>query len=245
MKPKVAFFDFSGCEGCQLAIVNLENEILHLVGLVDIVNFREAISDRGEDYDVACIEGSITSPQCVQRINEIRKKAKVLITIGSCSSLGGINAIRNDKPMDDVRGAVYGEDRYYFPSIPALPVSAVVKVDYAIPGCPLDEDEFLKVLRAILLGKTPQIPKYPVCVECKLKENVCVYELGQFCLGPVTRAGCGARCPSSAHYCMGCRGLVPEPNTNAEKEVLENYGLSTAEVLKKFSLFDNAMEGWK
>jgi sulfhydrogenase subunit delta len=245
MKPKVGFFDFTGCEGCQLAIVNLEKEMLDLVGLVDIVNFREAITDKGQDYDIACIEGGISTPTCVERINEIRSKAKVLITIGSCSSIGGINSIRNDKPMDEVRKAVYGDKMYWYPSIPALPVSAVVKVDYEIPGCPLDEDEFLRVLRAILLGKSPEIPKYPVCVECKRKENVCVYELGQFCMGPVTRAGCGARCPTFQHYCFGCRGLVPEPNANAEKTVLENYGLSVPEVLKKFSLFDNAMEGWK
>ncbi len=245
MKPKVGFFDFTGCEGCQLAIVNLEKEMLDLVGLIDIVNFREAISDKGQDYDVACIEGAISTPTCVDRINEIRSKAKVLITIGSCSSLGGINAMRNDKPMDDIRRAVYGDKLYWYPSIPALPVSAVVKVDYSIPGCPLDEDEFIRVLSAILLGKTPAIPKDPVCTECKRKENVCVYELGQFCMGPVTRAGCGARCPTYQHYCYGCRGLVPEPNANAEKTVLQDHGLSVPEVLKKFSLFDNAMEGWK
>jgi sulfhydrogenase subunit delta len=245
MKPKAAFFDFTGCEGCQLAIVNLEQEILDVVNLVDIVNFREAISDRGEDYDVAFIEGSISSPQCVQRINEIRGKAKLVITIGSCSSIGGINSVRNTQSIDDVRENVYGESRYWYPSIPALPVSAFVKVDASIPGCPMDEDEFLKVLRAVLLGKAPPIPGYPVCVECKRKENVCVYELGQFCMGPVTRAGCGARCPSYGHYCFGCRGLVPDANANAEKEVLENYGLSVAEVTKKFTLYDNAMEGWK
>jgi len=245
MKPKVAFFDFTGCEGCQLAIVNLEAEILDLVGLVDIVNFREAISDKGQDYDIACIEGSISTPQCVQRINEIRSKAKVLITIGSCSSIAGINAMRNDGQIDEIRNEVYGESRYWYPSLPALPVSAFVKVDFSIPGCPLDEDEFLRVLRAILLGKTPRLPSYPVCVECKRKENVCVYEMGQFCLGPVTRAGCDARCPTYGHYCYGCRGLVPDPNANAEKTVLADYGMSVAEVMKKFSMFDNALEGWK
>ncbi|HOX29370.1 MAG TPA: NADH:ubiquinone oxidoreductase, partial [bacterium] len=161
MKPKVAFFDFSGCEGCQLAVLNLESEIVDLVGHVDIVNFREAISDRGQDYDIAFIEGSITTPHCVERINVIRSKAKILVTIGSCSSIAGINAIRNDKPMDDIREAVYGDKRYWFSSLPALPVSSVVKVDFAIPGCPLNEHEFLRIVRDILIGKTPKIPEYP------------------------------------------------------------------------------------
>jgi coenzyme F420-reducing hydrogenase gamma subunit len=144
--------------------------------------------------------------------------------------------------MEDVKRIVYGDMARHFDTIPARPASAVVKVDFSIPGCPIDKDEFVRCLTELLAGKTPEIPNHPVCVECKLKENECVFDKGLFCLGPVTRAGCQARCPSYGNRCEGCRGLVANPNVDAEKEVLEKHGLSVERVLDQFKLFQGYYE---
>jgi sulfhydrogenase subunit delta len=241
-KPKVGVFDFTGCEGCQLQILNCEEQLLDILGKIEIVNFREAMDERGEDYDIALIDGGITTNADIERIKKIREKAKLLITIGSCSSTGGINCLKNFQPMEEVKRIVYGDMARHFDTIAARPVNAVVKVDFSIPGCPIDKDEFLRCLTELLAGKTPEIPGYAVCTECKLKENECVFDKGLFCLGPVTRAGCGARCPSVGNRCEGCRGLVANPNVDAEKEVLEKHGLSVERVLDQFKLFQGYYE---
>ena len=236
-KPKVAVFDFTGCEGCQLQILNCEEELLDILGQIEIVNFREAMTEASDDYDIALIDGGISTLRDIERIKPIREKAKLLITIGSCSSTGGINCLKNSMPMEQVKEIVYGEQAGYFETIPARPVSSVVPVDLAIPGCPIDKKEFVRCLTELLAGKVPQIPNYPVCVECKLKENDCLFDHGAFCLGPVTRAGCQATCPTHGAPCEGCRGVIDHPNLNAEKELLKQHGLTVEEVLDKFRLF--------
>jgi sulfhydrogenase subunit delta len=238
-KPKVAFFDFTGCEGCQLSKLSAENYILPLLEHVDIVNFREAMTERSDDYDIAFIEGSISTPHCVERLNKIRSIASYIVAFGSCAHIGGINAMRNIMDTHEVRQEVYGDKQYWFPSIPAQPVSNFVKVDFYIPGCPPNPEETLYVIKSILLGKTPEIPDYAVCVECKLKENECVYSRGMTCMGPVTRAGCGAWCPSNGHYCYGCRGLITSDlNQEAEIKVLKEKGLSAQEIKNQFTLYN-------
>lgn len=236
-KPKIAVFDFTGCEGCELQILNCEGEIPLLLDKVEIVNFREATSRKDDNYDIALIDGGITTPADVERIKGIREKAKILITIGSCSSTGGINALKNHRPMDEVKKVVYGDKAKHFETIPARPVSAVVKVDLAIPGCPIDKKEFLRCLTELLAGKIPKIPDFSVCMECKLRENECLFEKGVFCLGPLSRAGCEARCPTLRSGCEGCRGLIPDPNKNAHIQILTKYGLSLQEALDQFKLF--------
>jgi len=139
--------------------------------------------------------------------------------------------------MDEVLEYVYGEDAKYFDTIPARPLSAVVPVDHAVPGCPVDRTEFLEVTKALLLGKKPPIPNYSVCVECKMKANVCVFDKGMTCLGPVTRAGCGAICPTYGNKCEGCRGLVDDPNLDSHKEVLQEHGLTVEQMLNSFRMF--------
>ena len=158
-KPKVAFFDFTSCEGCQLSKLNLEDDILDILGLVELVNFREAISDRREDYEIAFVEGSISTPHCVERIHKIRRQAKILVALGACAHIGGINAIRNRMDIDAVKQEVYGADKYLFPSIKAQAVSDVVKVDYFVPGCPMDNQEFKRVLSAHPHGKEAGHPR--------------------------------------------------------------------------------------
>lgn len=247
-KPKVAFFDFTSCEGCQLNKLNFENDLLDFLKLVDIVEFREAMDDTADEYDIAFIEGSISSPGCVERIHDIRRRTKILVALGQCAVTGGINAMKNDQPFDDVRAEVYGEHKYLFPSLPALAVSSVVKVDYEVRGCPMSPPEYLHVLKSLILGRKPEVIDHAVCVECKLKENECVLDKGMFCLGPITRAGCDAICPSFGQYCTGCRGPVSDINKNGAVEMLKSHGFSAAEAMKRMKLFstndlDKSMQG--
>ncbi len=236
-KPKVAFFDFASCEGCQLNKLNLENSLLSILELVDIVEFREAMDDRADEYDIAFVEGSISTPTCVERIHDIRRRSKILVALGACAVQGGINALRNSQPAEWVKEVVYGDDKYLFPSIPVQPVSAVVKVDYEVRGCPMSTPEFLHILKSLILGRKPEIFDHAVCVECKSSENECVLETGMFCLGPVTRAGCGAVCPENGQYCSGCRGYVSNINTDGALEMLAENGLSRLEAVKRLRLF--------
>ena len=183
-KPRVAIFDFTGCEGCELNQLNFEDQLLDILAHVDIVEWREAMDDRVDEYDIAFVEGSLSTPDCITRINEVRRKAKVLVALGACAVQGGINGMKNTQPIEEVREEVYGEDKYLFPTLPALPISAVVKVDYNVRGCPMTQIEFLKVFTALVMGKEPIEPEQSVCVECKLKENECVFEQGHDLPGP-------------------------------------------------------------
>ncbi len=237
-KPKVAFFDFTSCEGCQLNKLNFENELLDLLEYVDIVEFREAMDDKAEEYDIAFVEGSISTPSCIERIYDIRRRSKILVALGQCAVSGGINAMKNEMPLEEAQELVYGEDKYRFPSIPAMPISAIVKVDYEVRGCPMSAPEYLHIFKSLILGRKPEIKDYAVCVECKLKENECVLDKGMFCLGPITRAGCEAICPTFGQYCTGCRGLVSNINKNGAIDMLKRHGFSTEEALKRMKMFN-------
>lgn len=239
MKPKVAFFDFACCEGCQLQVVNLEEDLLGLVNLVDVVEFREAITGKAPAYDVAFIEGSITRTEDEERLKDIRNRSKLLVAFGSCATSGGINKLKNLRPLDTVRKDVYGDDwqQPHLNTNPTKAVDEVVKVDYYIPGCPINKNEFLSVVKALVAGTEPVIPDYPVCVECKLKENECLFNQGKICLGPVTRAGCEAACPSNGEPCAGCRGPVSNPNKNAMHDVLKEHDLTVEDIQRKMTIF--------
>ncbi|MFA5553864.1 MAG: hypothetical protein WDA68_04810 [Phycisphaerae bacterium] len=238
-KPRVAIFDFACCEGCQLQIVNLEEEILDLVGAVDVVEWREAISDQSHEYDIAIIEGSITRPEDEKRLEVIRSRAKVLIALGACATIGGVNKLKNGFQLDEIKQYVYGKDASmaHLDTAMTKAVDEVVDVDYKVHGCPIDRKEFTYIVRSLLMGKKPEIPEWPVCVECKAKGNPCLWDYGQVCLGPIIRAGCGARCPSSGFRCFGCRGYIDNPNVNAAKDVIEKYGLSIEKLKGKMILF--------
>lgn len=237
MNPKVAFFEFTSCEGCQLTVLDTLQRHPELLEVIEIVQFREAMTERSDDYRIAFIEGSCTRPSDEEKIREIRKQAQIVIAVGACAHLGGINAIRNRMPLDDVREYVYGEKKDWFETYPARPLSAVIKVDAVIPGCPIDRDEFVMAVTHLLQGRMPAIPDYPLCIECKLTENVCMFLRGQTCLGPITRAGCDAICPSCGQGCEGCRGLIPSPNLGAIKEALRERGMTEEQIDARLSLF--------
>jgi len=238
-KPRVAIFDFACCEGCQLQIVNLEEEILELIGAVDVVEWREAMSEQSREYDIAIVEGSITRPEDEERLWVIRSRVKMLIAIGACATIGGINKLKNNFDLPDVKKYVYGKNANmpHLDTTMTRAIDEVVKVDYKIHGCPIDRKEFTYVIRCLLMGKTPEIPEWPVCVECKAKGNPCLWEYGQVCLGPIIRAGCGARCPSSGFRCFGCRGYIDNPNVDAAKDVIGKYGLNVETLKSKMVLF--------
>ncbi len=241
IKPKAAFFDLAGCEGDQLQIANLEEKILDLLNLVEVVSFREVMKEHSDDYDIAFIEGSATNAHAEERLKEIRKNADIVVAIGACATIGGINSIRNKQDHDEVGKRVYGDNaelsELYKSWEKAKPIDAVIEVDYKIHGCPIDRDEFLHVVESLVVGRVPNIPDYPVCVECKLNENVCAFERDEFCVGPVTRAGCDACCVNEGTRCWGCRGLIDNPNEEAHMEVLEEYGLTPEDVMKEFDLY--------
>jgi coenzyme F420-reducing hydrogenase gamma subunit len=243
-KLKTAVFDFACCEGCQLQIYNMEEEILDLLTLVNPVEWREAMSDQSDDYDVAIIEGSITRREDEKPLKEIRQKAKILIALGACATIGGVNKIKNNFEMEDVKEYVYGDDarRAHLNTYPTKAVGEIVKVDYMVHGCPINVQEFAYIVRCLAMGKEPKIPNNPVCVECKMKENVCRFEYGEICLGPVIRAGCDAKCPSSGMWCFGCRGYVDDPNIHAAKDVMEQYDKTIDDLRGKMILFAGEQE---
>lgn len=242
MKPKVAVFDFTCCEGCELQILNCETEMPKLVAALDIVEFREAMTEQAEHYDIAFIDGACSTEAEIRRLKDIRKRAKMVIPIGACACLGGVNCLKNSYSMSKLLKADYGDDAQHFNTIPARPVSAVIPIDFFIPGCPIVRKEFVRVVGELLAGRVPYQPSDPVCAECKLAGNVCVFEKGLTCLGPVTRGGCEATCVTAGAVCWGCRGLIDEPNVNAERLILEQAGLSVDDILKKFDLFNVCQE---
>jgi coenzyme F420-reducing hydrogenase gamma subunit len=225
-RPKVAFFEFTSCEGCQLTVVDSLQTYPELLEAVEIVRFREAMSERGDDYAIAFVEGSCSRASDEPHLKALRERAAVVVALGTCAHLGGVNAIRNRQELGDVRRYVYGDKADWYETYPARPISAVIPIDAVVPGCPIDRHEFARMVKALLQGRQPELPDYPLCVECKLRENVCLYQRGKTCLGPMIRAGCNAICPTYGDSCEGCRGLIPNPNIESLKQVLAEHGLS-------------------
>lgn len=241
-KPRVSFHDFTSCEGCQLQVLNCEDELLGILGHVDIVNFREAIDDRSDEYDIAFIEGAFTRESDRARLEHIRKCAKVVVALGACACTGGLNVLKNYRGVEQSMKTVYGDKAGWYETSQAQPIDAAIPVDLKIHGCPIPKEEFLEVVKSVLAGRKPHVPDYPVCVECKLRENVCLYHKGQYCMGVVARAGCKAWCPSYGGRCYACRGLVSDPNSKAAKDVLEEFGLTVDKVMAEFQLFNGAYD---
>lgn len=226
VKPKIAFFDFSGCEGCQLTVIDALQTHAELLNAVEIVQFREAMSERSDDYEIAFVEGSYTRAGDAARLKAIRAQARIVVALGACAHLGGVNGLRNWQSTEEARRYVYGPGGKLFDSDKALPIEAVIQVDCAIPGCPIDRREFVSAVKALLQGRLPRLSDQPVCAECKLNENECLFRLGIPCLGAVTTAGCGAICPAYGVGCEGCRGLIPNPNLEWLRAAAMELGIS-------------------
>ena len=239
-KPRIAFFDFAGCEGCQIEFTNLGDEaILELLNHVEIVEFREAMDETtARPIDIALIECSFTRERYRERLMDIRRRSRVVISYGACSSTGGINALRNN--MDDYHEVVYG-DHATDPMVlsgPARPISSVIRVDYQVPGCPADKNELISILSQLLHGKKPVVSTYPVCVECKRRGTVCRYDEGDYCMGQVALSGCGAPCPAAGIPCEACRGFAADANlASLQKLLMERAGMSQSRAISKTRMF--------
>lgn len=238
MKPRIAIFSLTGCEGCSLAILELENELLDLLATVEIVNFREAMTERDWNIDIGFVDGAVSTPEDEKELRHFREHCRTLVALGACACLGGINTLKNHQEPEEYRRYVYGARAEWFPTTEARPISAVVKVDYELPGCPIHGPEFLRLVKHVLADRPFRLPDYAVCVECKRRGNLCVYERGQICLGPLTRAGCEAICPSYGSHCEGCRGLLGhEQLAAASINLRETWHLSPEQILSELRLF--------
>ena len=214
-KPTLAVFKFSSCDGCQLSLLDLEDELLALSAAVDVAYFLEAATNpRGGSYDVALVEGSIASPDDLARIKQIRKRSRHLIAIGACATAGGIQALRNFGSLQEFASPVYPRPEQLKVLATSTPISDHVKVDFELQGCPVNRAQLLEVLLALLHHRRAVVPSYSVCVECKLRGTECVQVArGIPCMGPITQAGCGAICPAYGRGCYGCFG--PSETFNA------------------------------
>jgi sulfhydrogenase subunit delta len=221
-RPTLAVYKFSSCDGCQLSILNLEDELLELAEAVDIAYFLEATRTvRPGPYDIAVVEGSVTTEHEVERIQEIRRQARVLIALGTCAAAGGIQALRNFADAATLASIVYPHAEYlnYLPN--SRPLSDCVKVDLELWGCPVNKSQVAEVLVALLNGQRPSLPVHTVCLDCKRRGNPCVLvQSGSLCLGPVTQAGCGAICPALGRGCYACFGPARGANIDSLADVL-------------------------
>ena len=231
-KTKIAVWKFSSCDGCQLSLLNCEDELLAIAEAVDIAYFPEATSVMcAGPYDVSLVEGSITTPEEAHRIHEIRQQSTILITIGACATTGGIQALKNFKNVKDFINIVYAHPEYIETLETATPIADHVKVDFQLNGCPINKMQLVEVLSALLNNRRANISKDSVCMECKLHHNTCVMVAQKIpCLGPVTNAGCGALCPAFNRGCYGCFGPKEQANTEALSQQLKQLGLNNKDL---------------
>jgi sulfhydrogenase subunit delta len=239
-KPKLAVWKFASCDGCQLSLLDCEDELLAIAGEVEIANFPEASrAITGRTYDVSLVEGSITTPHDAERIHGIRRSSKYLVTIGACATSGGIQALRNFKDIKEFISIVYASPEYIETLNKSTPISDHIHVDYELNGCPINKMQLLEVLNALLNGRKPIVPKHSVCIECKFRGNVCVMVAhGTPCLGPVTHAGCGAICPAYDRGCYSCFGPKETPNTGSLSEQLTKMGVTKSGLIRAFRSFN-------
>ncbi|MDI3315211.1 MAG: oxidoreductase [Mycobacterium sp.] len=240
--PTLAVWKFASCDGCQLTLLDCEDELLTLAARVQIATFLEASSTIiGGPYDVSLVEGSITTETDARRIHEIREQSRVLVTIGACATAGGVQALRNFADVAEFASVVYAQPEYLDTLATSTPASAHVSVDYQLQGCPIDRGQLLDTLAALLAGRKPRLPAKTVCTECKLRGVTCVIVAdGTPCLGPVTHAGCGALCPRHRRGCYGCFGPSAAPQTATLIPLLRRDGMSGEDVERVFSTFNVA-----
>lgn len=242
-KPKLGVFKFASCDGCQLSLLDLEDELLTLLGAVEIAHFPEASSNMNVHgpFDLALVEGSISTAEQLEELRAVREHSKVLITIGACASAGGVQALRNFADHSDFVRAVYATPDYIDSLETATPIADHVKVDFELRGCPISKSQLLELVSAFVVGRRPTIADESVCMECKRAGNVCVtVTTGAPCLGPVTQAGCGSLCPRFARGCFGCFGPKRAANTASLAADMGAKGADRDQLLRRFRL----ITGW-
>ncbi len=246
-RPKLAVWKLASCDGCQLTVLDCQDELLALAAEVDIAHFTEATNtDLPGPYDVSLVEGSVTTAADAERIRRIRAESATLVTIGACATAGGIQALRNFADVAEFSAVVYARPDYVDTLATSTPVSSHVAVDFELRGCPIDKRQLVGVLSALLAGRQPRIPGHSVCQECKLRGTACVMVAhGTPCLGPVTQAGCGAICPAFDRGCYGCFGPMATPNTAALVPELMRLGAAAGDVQRVFATFNAAAPGFR
>ena len=246
-KPKLAVWKFSSCDGCQLTLLDCEDELLEVAGAVDIANFREASRAVSKGpYDLSLVEGSITTPHDAERIHQVRRQSKVLISIGACATAGGIQALRNFKNVKDFVSAVYASPEYIETLSKSTAIADHVTVDFELRGCPISKAQLLSVISAYVNGFTPSLPAFSVCVECKRRGIVCgLVAVGPPCLGPVTQAGCNALCPSYHRGCFGCYGPKESSNAGSLTAWWKGLGMDDPEFVRLFRSFNAYAEPFR
>ncbi len=246
-RPKLAVWKFSSCDGCQLSLLDCEDELLAVAGQVDIAYFPEASRAvvKGP-YDLSLVEGSITTPHDAERIQRVRRVSKFLVTIGACATAGGIQALRNFRDVKEFISIVYASPQYIDTLGQSTPISDHVRVDFELRGCPINKQQLVEVISAYLRGRKPNTPPHSVCVECKLRGTVCVMVArGTPCLGPVTHAGCGAICPAYARGCYGCFGPMETPNTAALSARWGQMGVDAGTIIRAYRGFNAYAEAFR
>jgi coenzyme F420-reducing hydrogenase gamma subunit len=247
VKPTLAVWKFASCDGCQLNVLNLEDELLELAGAVEIAYFLEASSATVEGpYDLSLVEGSITTPGDAERILEVRAASRSLVTIGACATAGGVQALRNFADVREFSSIVYASPDYIATLETSTPIAAHVPVDFELRGCPIDKNQLLEVVSAKLNARRPRVRPHSVCIECKRRGTVCVMVAhGTPCLGPVTHAGCGALCPSFDRGCYGCFGPMESPDTAALGAQLKHLGASELDLVRIYRTFNAGAEPFR
>lgn len=246
-RPKLAVFKFASCDGCQLALLSLEDELLAFANEVEIAYFLEASARRlAGPYDVALVEGSITTAEDIERIRAVRRNAKYLVAIGACATAGGIQALRNWADVSEYVPVVYAIPASIATLKDSTPISFHVSVDFELAGCPINKNQLLELLTALLLGRAPHLAAHSVCIECKRRGNICVAVAeGVPCLGPLTHAGCGAICPAYGRGCFGCFGPMESANPDSLLEHLERGGTRAQELLRLLRGFTGFAETFR
>jgi coenzyme F420-reducing hydrogenase gamma subunit len=239
-KTKLAVWKFASCDGCQLSLLDCEDELLAVAERIEIAYFPEATRTRLEGpYDLSLVEGSITTPEDARRIQEIRQSSSTLVTIGACATAGGIQALRNFKNVKDFVSIVYAHPEYIDTLDQSTAIADHVSVDFELRGCPINKAQLLEVIQAFLVGRKPNTPAHSTCIECKRRGTVCVMVAGGTpCLGPVTHAGCDALCPSYQRGCFGCYGPMETPNTASMSKAWAKLGATENETERVFRTFN-------
>jgi len=246
-RPKLAVWKFSSCDGCQLSLLDCEDELLAVAGEVEIAYFLEATrATAAGPFDLSLVEGSITTPHDAHRIHHVRKVSKRLITIGACATAGGIQALRNFHNVEQFISVVYARPDYIETLRTSTPIAEHVPVDFELRGCPVNKHQLLEVISALLNGRSPNTPPHSVCMECKLRGAACVMVArGVPCLGPVTQAGCGAICPAYGRGCYGCFGPKETPNTRSLAGWWQRLDVDERDLVRAFRGFNAYAEPFK